>query len=73
MGFLDKLRRNAGPLAERAKDAVADNAEKVDAGIDKVADTVDGRTKGKHSDKIDSVADKAHGLVHDIETERKGR
>lgn len=71
MGFLDKLKRNAGPLAEKAKDAVAGNADKVDDGIDKVAEAVDGKTKGKHTDKIDKAATKAHDLVDKVEEKAK--
>lgn len=73
MGFLDKLKKNAGPLAEKAKDAVVDNADKVDDGIDKVAGAVDSKTKGKHTGKIDSAADKAHGLVDKLEADAKRR
>lgn len=71
MGFLDKLKRNAGQAAEKAKDVVVDNADKVDGGIDKVAGTVDGKTKGKHTDKIDKAAGKAHELVDKLEDKAK--
>lgn len=71
MGFLDKLKRNAGQAAEKAKGVVADNADKVDDGIDKVAEVVDGKTKGQHRDKIDKAAGKAHEIVDKLEGKAK--
>lgn len=73
MGFLDKLKKNAGPVADKAADAVADNADKVDGGIDKVADVVDDKTKGKHTDKIDKAATQAKGMVDKAEDQAADR
>jgi hypothetical protein len=52
MGFLDK-----------AKDLLAQNADKVDAAIDKAGDLVDEKTKNKHADTVDKVQDAAKRAV----------
>jgi hypothetical protein len=52
MGILDKV-----------KGLVGKNEEKVDEVIDKAAEFVDDKTKGKHSDKIEKAAGKAHEVV----------
>jgi hypothetical protein len=54
MGFLDKLKKS-GAL-DKAVDAIADNAGKVDDGIDKAAEVIDTKTGHKHTDKIGKVA-----------------
>lgn len=51
MSFLDKIRGKAKNLAEQ-------HGDKVGGGVDKAADFVDKKTKGKYSDKIDSGVDK---------------
>ena len=52
MGFLDKLKGKATQAVDRHGDKIAD-------GLDKAADAVDKRTKGKYSDKIGTGRDKA--------------
>lgn len=56
MGFLDK-----------AKDLIADNADKVDDAIDKAADLADDRTGGKHTGNIDKAADAAKDFVEGLD------
>ncbi|WP_166351525.1 antitoxin [Phytoactinopolyspora limicola] len=55
MGF-DKMK-------DQLSDAMSKNSDKLGDGIDKAADFVDDKTGGKHTDKIDSAADKAKGLL----------
>jgi hypothetical protein len=45
---------------------VTEHSDKIDGGIDKAAEFVDDKTKGKYSDKIDSVQAKAHDIVEKI-------
>jgi hypothetical protein len=52
MGLLDKAKGLLGKHDEQAKQ-----------GIDKVADVVDDKTGGKHTEKIDDAAEKAKGAV----------
>lgn len=52
MGFLDK-----------AKDLLGKHEEKVESAIDKVAEVVDEKTGGKHTDKIEKGVEAAKGFV----------
>ncbi len=61
--FLDRAKVLAKDLSEKARDAVSDNSDKIDGGIDRAAEFVDGTTKRKYSEKIDSVQAKAHDVV----------
>lgn len=63
MGLLYKLKGKAS----KAKDLAADNADKIESGIDKGADFIDDKTGHKHSDKIDSAADKAKDAVRKLD------
>jgi len=56
MGLMDKL-----------KDLAKGRGKQIDQGIDKVADVVDDKTGGKHTDKIDQAAEKAKDLVDKID------
>ncbi len=49
----------------KAKDLIEGNEDKVEAGIDAAADFVDDKTGGKHTDKIDTAAEKAKDLIGD--------
>ena len=51
MGFFDKLRKGATK-------AVDQHGDKISRGLDKAADTVDKKTKGKYSDQIQTGVDK---------------
>lgn len=59
MGFLDKLKKKAPELKERAADLAASQNATIDKGIDKAADLAGKATKHKYDDKIVSAADKA--------------
>ena len=52
MGFLDK-----------ARDLIAQHGEKVEGGLDKVADMVDEKTGGKYADHIDKGQEAAKGFI----------
>ena len=56
MGLMDKV---SGLLKGKGK--------QVDDAIDKVADVVDDKTGGKHTDKIDSVAEKARDAADKLD------
>lgn len=67
MGFLDNLKARLGPAKEKVGDKVGDLAHqhggKIGQGLDKAARTVDEKTKGKYSDKIQSGTRKAKDTV----------
>lgn len=44
-------------IFDKAKDAINDNADKIDEGVEKAGDFVDDKTGGKFGDKIDKVQD----------------
>jgi hypothetical protein len=54
MGFLDK-----------AKDLLAQNADTVDAAIDKVSEFVDSKTEGKYKDAVNKVQEAAKKALDD--------
>lgn len=54
MGFLDK-----------AKDLLAQNADKADTVISKAGDIVDQKTQGKYASTVDKVQDAARKAVRD--------
>ena len=65
-GFLDKAKDLAKGLQGKAKTTVGENQEKIESGIDKAADFVDEKTKGKYSEKIGKGKDAAHRAVDKI-------
>jgi hypothetical protein len=54
MGFLDK-----------AKDLLAQNADKVDAAIDQAGEFVDSKTEGKYKDTVNKAQEAAKNALHD--------
>lgn len=52
MGFMDDA-------LDKAKDAVGDNADKIDGAVDKAAQLADEKTGGKFGDQIQQGADMA--------------
>ena len=56
MGFLNK-----------AKDLLAQNADKVDAAIDKAGEFVDSKTEGKYKDTVNKVQEAAKNALKDDE------
>ncbi len=63
MGFLDNLKAKLGPAKDKVGDLAQQHGGKIEQGLDKAARTVDQRTKGKYSDKIDSGTRKAKEAV----------
>jgi hypothetical protein len=63
MGFLDDAKDAVADGVDKAKDLAAEHSDKITDGIDKAADFADDKTGGKHTDKIDSAAEKAKGFV----------
>ena len=57
-------------LFDKVKDLAKENAEKVEDAVEKVADFVDEKTGHKHSDQIDSAADKAKGFVEKLDDDK---
>jgi hypothetical protein len=54
-------------LLDTIKSTLKGKGKHVDAGIDKVADLVDDKTGGQHSDTIDSAAEKAKDIADTLD------
>ncbi len=72
MGFIDKFKKQAPGLKDKAAELAREHGDKIDSGIDKAADLADKATKGKYSDKIDGASDKAKDAVDGLDDERPG-
>ena len=53
---------NLGKLAQKAKNLVDKNGDKIATGVGKATDFVDKKTKGKHHDKLEKIDDMAAKL-----------
>ncbi|QZY29648.1 antitoxin [Nocardioides coralli] len=65
MGFLDNLKK-------KATQAVDQHGDKISGGLDKAADAVDKKTKGKYSGKITSGRDKAKDALDRLDGKQDG-
>jgi hypothetical protein len=64
MGFLDSARKKLPGL-------VKGRSKQIEGALDKVADVVDEKTKGKHASQIDKVVEKAKDAVHDLDADAR--
>ncbi|GAA3215442.1 antitoxin [Streptomyces sp. XM83C] len=53
-------------LKDKAEDLAQAHGDKISDGLEKVGDLIDDKTHGKHSDKIDTVVDKAQDYVEKL-------
>jgi hypothetical protein len=63
VGLLDRFKKTAADVKDKAAGLAEDHGDKVKDGIDKAADFVEDKTKHKHDDKIDKGADAAKGAI----------
>ncbi len=54
-------------LLDTVKNALTGHKDKLEAGIDKVAEVVDDKTGGQHTDKIEGAAAKAKDVVNKLD------
>ncbi|MER7758971.1 antitoxin [Streptomyces sp. NPDC097619] len=66
MGLLDNLKAKLAPAKDKAVELAQQHEGKIGEGLDKVAKTVDSKTKGKYSGQISSGADKAKDALGKI-------
>ncbi|MFJ1913782.1 antitoxin [Streptomyces sp. NPDC088147] len=59
MSFLDSLKAKIGPAKNKVADLAQQHGDKIEHGLEKAARTVDQKTRGKYSGKIDSGTGKA--------------
>lgn len=70
MGFLDTLKAKLGPAKDKAADLAQQHGDKIGQGLDKAAKTVDEKTKGKYSDKIESGTGKAKEALDRLSSQK---
>lgn len=63
MGFMDNLKAKLSPAKDKVSDLAQQHGGKIDQGLQRAARTVDEKTKGKYSDKIESGTQKAKDAV----------
>jgi len=63
MSFLDTLKAKLSPARDKVGELAHQHGDKVGHGLDKAARTVDEKTKGKYSDKIESGTQKAKDAI----------
>ncbi len=63
MSLLDNLRARLGPAKGKISDLAKEHGDKVGRGLDKAAQMVDEKTKGRYSDRIHTGTDRAKGAV----------
>ncbi|MER6617306.1 antitoxin [Streptomyces xantholiticus] len=59
MGFLDNLKAKLGPAKDKVSHLAQQHEGRIGQGLDKAARTVDDKTKGKYSSKIETGTGKA--------------
>lgn len=64
--LFDKAKKAVEGLVEKAPQIAKQHGGKIDKGLDRVADQVDKRTGGKHSDKIRGARERAKDAVDDL-------
>ncbi|MFJ4918285.1 antitoxin [Streptomyces sp. NPDC088725] len=63
MGFKDSFKARIAPAKDKVSDLAQQHGDRIGHGLDKAAKTVDEKTKGKYSDKIESGTGKAKGAI----------
>ncbi|MDQ0751721.1 hypothetical protein QF034_005952 [Streptomyces africanus] len=63
MGLLHNVKAKLGPAKGKVSDLAQRHEDKIQHGLDKAAQVVDKRTKGKYSDRIQSGTGKAKGAM----------
>jgi hypothetical protein len=76
MGLLDNLRGRLSPARGKVTGLAQQHGDRIAHGLDKAAEVVDEKTKGKYSDKIHTGTGKARDamdrLAHKDDTEAGG-
>ena len=57
-------------IFDKAKDAIGEHSEQVDAGIDKAGDLVDEKTDGKYVEQVDQGQEMAKDKIREFTADR---
>ena len=63
MGLLDNVKSKLAPAKDKVSHLAQKHGGKIERGLDKAANTVDKKTKGKYNDKIHSGTGRAKGAM----------
>ena len=66
MGFMDSFKAKLSPAKDKVSDLAQQHGDKIGQGLDKAARTVDEKTKGKYSGKIETGTGKAKDALDRI-------
>ncbi|MFD9796628.1 antitoxin [Streptomyces sp. NPDC059070] len=66
MGFLQQLKERLAPAKDKVSDFAQQHEDRIGQGLEKVARTVDEKTKGKYSDKIQTGTGRAKDALERI-------
>ncbi len=56
-----------GDFVDKAKELAGEHSDKVEDGLEKVADLVDDKTDGKYSDQVDTGVEKAKEFLEKLD------
>ena len=73
MGSWTTLKAKLAPAKDKVSDLAQQHGGKIEHGLDKAAKTVDQKTKGKYSDKIETGTGKAKNALGRIAHKERGR
>ncbi|GAB2720400.1 antitoxin [Streptomyces bullii] len=63
MGLLDNVKAKLGPAKAKVSDLALRHEDRIQHGLDRAAQVVDKRTKGKYSDRIQKGTGRAKGAM----------
>ncbi|MCZ4095512.1 antitoxin [Streptomyces sp. So13.3] len=72
MGLMDTIKDRLGLARNKAGDLAQQHGGKIESGLEKAARTVDSRTHGKYTDKIDTGVHKAKGALDHLKSGKEG-
>ncbi|KIF67533.1 collagen triple helix repeat-containing protein [Streptomyces sp. AcH 505] len=72
MGFMDSFKAKLSPAKDKVSDLAQQHGDKIGQGLDKAARTVDEKTKGKYSGKIETGTGKAKDALDRISQKDDG-
>lgn len=63
MGFKDSMKARLAPAKDKVSDLASQHGDRIGQGLDKAARSVDQRTKGKYSERIEAGTGKAKDAI----------
>ncbi|MET8178827.1 antitoxin [Streptomyces sp. NPDC005336] len=73
MGLMDNLKAKAGQMKGKAGSLAQQHEARIERGLEKAAKTVDTKTKGKYSGKIETGTGKAKDVLNRLSHMDEGK